>query len=135
MKRRQASPQPVGDILSRFMKTSGLKAKLRSPRIYDCWPEIAGEEAARHSRVVGLKHCVLYVEVDSAPWLQMLSTFKKNDLLTGARERMQGVRVTDIRFKVGQRADNSAVSAERKMCQTLAKDPLTTPGTSRSSRA
>ena len=128
---RRGSPQTVGDILARFMKTSGLKQKLRSPQIYDCWPDVAGADAAGHSRVVGFRDCVLYVEVDSAPWLQMLSTFKKKELLAGVREWMTGVRVTDIRFKVGQRADASADSAERNLCQSKARPTPTTRATSR----
>jgi predicted nucleic acid-binding Zn ribbon protein len=129
---RHGSPQAVGNILARFMKTSGLKQKLRSPQIYDCWPNVAGAEAAEHSRVVGFRDCILYVEVDSAPWLQMLSTFKKKELLIGVREWMTGVRVTEIRFKVGQRADGSADSAERNLCQSKARPTPTTRATSRS---
>ena len=49
--RGRGGPKPVGDILARFMKTSGLKQTLRSPEVYDCWPEVAGPEASLHSRV------------------------------------------------------------------------------------
>jgi len=132
---RQAAPrggdaQPVGDILSRLLRASGLKEKLRHPEIYDCWAEVAGAEASRHSRVVGFSHCVLHVEVDSAPWLQMLSTFGKKELLNGVRIAMPGVRVRDIRFRIGRSADSITELSERNPWQQ--KTPPTTPATSRS---
>ena len=102
--RRSGQPQPVGDILARYLRTSGLKEKLRNPEVYDCWPEVAGAEAYRHSRVVGFHNCVLHVEVDSAPWLHLLSTFKKAELLGGVRQTMPGVLVKDIKFKIGSAA-------------------------------
>jgi len=100
-RRGKYGPQPVGDVLAKYMRTSGLKEKLRSPEVYDCWPEVAGAEASRHSRVVGFAGCVLHVEVDSAPWLHMLATFRKPELLSGLRATLQGVRVRDIKFKIG----------------------------------
>ena len=133
---RGGEAKPVGDILARFMRTSGLKDKLRSPEIYDCWPEVAGPEASRHSRVVGFNNCVLHVEVDSAPWLQMLASFRKPELLQGIKQLMSGVRVTDIRFRIGSGpadADWPAPAGKigRNPCQ---KQPLppTTRETSRS---
>ncbi len=115
-------PQPVGDVLARYMRTSGLKEKLRSPEIYDCWPEVAGAEARKHSRVVGFSNCVLHVEVDSAPWLQRLEAFEKPELLRSLRALMRGVRVTDIKFRIGNCGPQSwpqinADSADKKRCK------------------
>ena len=98
---RGGNPKALGDVLGKFLRSSGLKEKLRSPKIYDCWPEVAGAEACSHSRVVGFTNCVLHIEVDSAPWLQMLATFRKKELLQNLRERLIGVRVVDIKFKIG----------------------------------
>lgn len=97
-------PQQLGGILANFLKKSGLREKLRSSEIYDCWPEIVGAEASKHSRVVGITNCVLHIEVDSAPWLQVLSSFRKKELLEGIRQRVTAVRVNDIKFKIGARS-------------------------------
>lgn len=132
--RRGRGPKAVGDILAGYMRTSGLKEKLRSPEIYDCWPDVAGPDAREHSRVVGFSHCVLYVEVDSAPWLQMLSTFRKAELLKDIRQLMSGVRVTDIRFKIGGAAGKTARAPERSTWRKQTSPP-TTRATSRSSPA
>lgn len=129
---RRGGPQPVGDILARYMRVSGLKQKLRSSEVYDCWPEVAGPEACEHSRVVGFNNCVLYVEVDSAPWLQMLATFKKAELLTGIKQLMSGVRVKDIKFKIGGDGASVPHALEGNSWQ---KNPPTTQQTSRSSPA
>jgi len=104
-----------------------LKQKLRSPEVYDCWPEVAGPEAAEHSRVVGFHGGVLHVEVDSAPWLQMLATFQKRELLRGVKTAIPGVCVKDIRFRVG----SAAGPAEGEPWQSRPHPP-TTPTTSRS---
>ncbi len=129
-RRLSGEPQAIGDVLARYMRTSGLKEKLRSPEIYHCWPEVAGVEICEHSRVVGFNNCVLYVEVDSAPWLHMLSTFRKQGLLTGLRQTMRGVRVRDIRFRIGSSAGSGADS-EGKLWPKR-KNPPTTHETSRS---
>ena len=133
---KNATPQPLGDVLGRFMRTSGLKDKLRSPAVYNCWPEVAGPDASQHSRVVGFDNATLYVEVDSAPWLHMLSQFRRRELLQGMREMMRGARVTDIRFKIGCGCGDghnppppAETPAERKPCQA---NPPTTQATSRS---
>jgi predicted nucleic acid-binding Zn ribbon protein len=102
-----------------------MKEKLRNPEVYECWPEVAGPEACRHSRVVGFNNCVLYVEVDSAPWLQMLATFQKPELLRGLREMMRGVRVRDIRFKIGSAAGPPAGASERKPWPRQPNPPTT----------
>lgn len=132
--RRYGNPQPVGDILAGFMRVSGLKEKLRSPEVYDCWPEVAGPEASEHSRVIGFSNYVLHVEVDSAPWLQMLATFRKSELLDGIRQVMSGVRITDIKFKIGGAAGKTAGGAERGKWRKETTPP-TTQATSRSSPA
>ena len=131
--RQDRRPQRVGEILARYMRVSGLKAKLRHPEVYDCWPEVAGAEACRHSRVVGFHNCVLHVEVDSAPWLHILSTFKKPDLLRGLDQVLMNVRVKDIRFKIG--AAGWAAESGKPNPWPRRNNPPTTPPTSRSSPA
>ena len=127
--RRKRAPQSVGDVLAKFMKTSGLKQKLRSPEVYDCWPEVAGADACKHSRVVGLNNCVLHIEVDSAPWLQLLSTFRKKELLQSMNQLLTGARVKDIRFRIGNTGDFTPAIEERKTCPKQAKNRPTIHGT------
>ena len=127
--RRGGEAKAVGDILARYMQTSGLKQKLRSSEIYDRWPEVAGAEACKHSRIVGFNNCVLYVEVDSAPWLQMLATFRKPELLRNLREAVSGLRVRDIKFRIGRAAGPAPDASEG---HSWPKKPLTTQRTSRS---
>jgi len=124
--RRGGEPKPVGDVLARYMRTSGLGEKLRSREIYDSWPEVAGAEVDKHTRVVGFSGCVLHVEVDSPPWLHMLSTFKKPELLTGLRQALNGVRVRDIKFRIGVVAPTEGNPWPRQA------NPPTTRATSRS---
>jgi len=123
--RRGGPPEAVGDILAQYIRSSGLKDKLRSPKIYDCWPQVAGDEASAHTRVVGFTNAVLHVEVDSAPWLQMLATFRKPELLQGLRGLMNGVPVKDIRFRVGSAPDSGEIISERNPWQKRPSPPTT----------
>jgi predicted nucleic acid-binding Zn ribbon protein len=131
--RRTGRPQKAGEALARYLRSTGLKQKLRSPAVYECWPAVAGREATRHTRVVGFNNCVLYVEVDSAPWLHMLSTFKKPELLDGLDQMLVGARVKDIRFKIGNGPAPTSLT-EGKSCRRR-KSPPTAQKTSRSSPA
>ena len=143
--RRGGDPAPVADVLARYLRSSGLNQKLRSPEIYQCWPEVAGPEAREHSRVVGFNNCILYVEVDSAPWLQLLAAFRKQELLRGLQDTLLTARVKDIKFRIGS-SMHSAPAAEpgnharhaapapsgRKPCRTKPQPPPTTRETSES---
>jgi len=135
--RRGGNPRAVGEVLAKFLRTSGLKEKLRSPEIYDCWPEVAGVEACTHSRVVGFTNCVLHVEVDSAPWLQMLATFRKPELLRSLKERMTGARIRDIKFRIGNPGGPAPDGSEGNpwFKKASSSSPRTTQETSRSSPA
>ncbi len=128
---RRGGPEPVGEVLAKYMHSSGLDQKLRSPEVYDCWPEVVGAEVCKHTRVVGFDRCILYVEVDSAPWLQMLATFRKPELLRSLRESMRGVRVRDIRFRIGSLKGPAPDTSGRNQWHKQANPP-TPQATSRS---
>jgi len=127
--RRSSAPMPVGDVLARYLRSSGLKDKLRSPEIYDGWPEVAGAEAVKHTRVAGFTNGVLHVEVDSAPWLQRLAAFQKPDLLRRLRLQLSGVRVRDIQFRIGNTEQAPYAAIERKLCPKKHQRPPTTRAT------
>ena len=65
------------------------------------WAEVVGEDVREHTRVVGLKSGVLRVEVDSAPWLQELSTFYKPHILKDLQEKVKDTHIRDITFRIG----------------------------------
>lgn len=95
---RKVGPELLGDILRAFIDTKGLGSQLKHLEVYGAWEEIVGPGILPHTRIVGLAHHKLYVEVDSAAHLQELRTFHKKHILEELRGRVQGVLIRDIVF-------------------------------------
>jgi len=100
---RGAGASPVKDILKRlFEKIEGGNEDGVAPGdIMKAWPEVAGKQAAQHSRPTGLKSKTLRVVVDSSSWLYELSTEKKEILKRFTKEFGEG-KIEDIRFRIGE---------------------------------
>ncbi len=97
--KKQAGPQRLGEILSNFLESNGLAARLKHLELYGAWEEIVGPGVLPHTRVAGFAHHKLYVEVDSAAHLHELQTFHKQELLKELQSRVPGTRVLDIVFR------------------------------------
>ena len=69
--------------------------------IYARWQEVVGDEIASHTRVIDVKGGILYVEVDSAPLLQELATYNRQQILEGVRRIGEFGNIQDIRFRAG----------------------------------
>jgi predicted nucleic acid-binding Zn ribbon protein len=69
--------RPIGDILSDVI--SGLEQPQDENILIlrKAWPEIAGEQIAKHSHPVLLQGFVLHVEVDHPGWLPELERLKR----------------------------------------------------------
>ena len=61
----------------------------------------AGEEIAAHTRVRSLRAGVLTVEVDSPALCHRLSSFEKERLLLGIKERVRKAPVCELRLRLG----------------------------------
>jgi predicted nucleic acid-binding Zn ribbon protein len=96
---RKAGPQRLGEILSGFLNVEGLAAKLKHLEVYGAWEEIVGPAILPHTRIAGLAHHKLYVDVDSATQLHELRSFHKNQLLKDLRARVPQVLIRDIVFR------------------------------------
>lgn len=98
---RGGLPEPLGKILSRYMRQSGLLRRRAQRQMAGAWCQAVGEEVARHTRIVGFRRNVLEVAVDSAPRLQELANFEKAAILLRLREVLGPACVRDIRFRPG----------------------------------
>ena len=102
MKRRKSpEPVPVGEILPELLR--GIRASRRGPaeKVRAIWPHIAGEAVARRCRIAGCEDGVVTVEVASAALKHDLATFRREALLRDLREKLPGLALRDLRFKVG----------------------------------
>ena len=91
---------PLAQALAQAMKECGIQRHGPVSRISERWIEVVGEEISRHATVKGYRGGVLGVEVDSAPWLQELAAFRREEILTRLAEVVPDVSVHALRFKV-----------------------------------
>jgi predicted nucleic acid-binding Zn ribbon protein len=89
-------PERLGEILSRLFAARGWGRRQERLRLEKAWAEAAGPDAARQTRVGGLRRGVLEVEVGSAVLLQELAHYHKRRLLAELRRT---IAVTDLRFR------------------------------------
>lgn len=92
---------PISEVIrSVFSRMEGDKT-LPKEEVESWWLELAGEDAFKHSRPVGLKKKVFVVRVDSSSWLEEL-VMRKRRLLKGLKQRMGRDRISEIHFKIGE---------------------------------
>lgn len=96
---KQQGPEKIGTILRDWFETSGLGNTLKHLDIYAAWEEVVGPAIRRHTRIAGLAHHKLYVNVDSAAHLQELRSFYKGQLLRDLKASVPGVLIHDIVFR------------------------------------
>lgn len=93
--------EEIGAILGRWLSKNRVKERLKGDSIFVRWKEVVGDELAAATRVVRCAAGVLTVEVSSAPLLNELATYRKNEILRSVQslEEFRGIR--EIRFKAG----------------------------------
>jgi predicted nucleic acid-binding Zn ribbon protein len=92
--------RPLGDILADYMSASGLRRAARAGGASAAWPAVAGDAAARHSRVAGVRKGVLFVTVDSAACLHELVSFRKEEILQAIKAHEGCAHIHDVKFKL-----------------------------------
>jgi predicted nucleic acid-binding Zn ribbon protein len=83
------------------MRENRASERLDSEGLFEKWKEVVGEEVAERTRVVDIRRGELVVEVDSAPLLNELSTYYREEILRSLQEREEYRGIQSIRFKPG----------------------------------
>ena len=73
-------PAAVGAILDGLKLTTALGIQLQQAEIWNRWPEIAGHYLATHGHPKSIRDNTLYIEADSAVWMNKFA-YQKWDLL------------------------------------------------------
>lgn len=97
MEKKKASP--LGDLVKDVVAGLG-KRKLAEERLAAAWAGAAGRRALKHTRPVALRRACLIVNVDSSSWLFEL-TLKKRVILKKVQAGVEGKKLKDIRFRIG----------------------------------
>ena len=99
--RDRRGPKPLGEALGALFATKGL-ARLRAVgELEEAWALAVGEKDAARTKVGGVRHGVLTVIVAHPTLLDELSAFRKPSLLASLRESAPGVKLQDLRFRIG----------------------------------
>lgn len=94
--------EPVGDVIRRWVRRSGVLRVSDQERVWDAWRGALGAEAC-HTRLESLKNHVATVVVDSSALLSELRGFRKQELLGALRREVRTYFVRDIRFRLEKR--------------------------------
>jgi predicted nucleic acid-binding Zn ribbon protein len=88
-------PVPIQEVLRHLVKEGGLGEQLEQARIWENWPQLAGETLWMHGRPVALRDGTLIVEAESAAWMHRFSYYRFR--LLGRINKMAKKRlVTDV---------------------------------------
>ena len=94
--------EPVGQVLKRWVRKSGLLKATDRQRIWNAWQRLLGPDAA-HTSLEGLRNNTVSFTVDSSALLSELNNFRKQDLLEGLRREVKTYFVRDIRLRLEKR--------------------------------
>jgi hypothetical protein len=108
---RKTEPEELGAILTRWLSATQAAERLGEDGIFQKWRDIVGEDVGAATRVVKCAGGVLTVEVASAPLLNELSSFRREEILELVRAREEFRGIHDIRFRAGAARDGRPVTA------------------------
>lgn len=90
-------PRSLSDVIVHMTNDMGWNAEIEQARVIEDWAELAGENTAEHTTVVGVNKGVLQVQCDSTTWATELRRLRAEILTRMLREYPEaGIR--DIRF-------------------------------------
>lgn len=96
--KQPAGPEAIGGIVSRLFQMRGYGRTQGDAELGKLWSEIAGEQIAASTRVMGLRNGVLMIGVSSSPLLSELASFHHERLLEALQAKL-GKRIKDLKFK------------------------------------
>ena len=95
------SANSTNNLVPLVMKRLGLEQRLQQSQAFHLWPNIVGQDIARHAQPVSLRNGILIVAVDHPIWLQELARYHKPLILQKVQERVGKKAVRDINFRIG----------------------------------
>ena len=75
-RRANAAPQPVGDLVARFLDRSGLAPRVAAATVLTEWATLVGPQIAAVTTATGLQEGTLFVAVANSAWMMELNLMK-----------------------------------------------------------
>ena len=94
---RAKTPQRLGDLISDFLRTSGIKKRDERRQLADAWCHAVGPAAGRRSHVISFQNGKLTVAVESPALRQELETFRRGEVLRRMQEAYPGKRIVALK--------------------------------------
>jgi len=93
-------PDALGAVISKLFAIRGYGRVQADRQLHLAWKQIAGEEVARQTRVLGLKNSILQIGVSNGALLNELASFQKQELLQKFKEEFPQLRIRNFKFKL-----------------------------------
>jgi len=90
----------VGDMVGSVMKRLGLAGREWEGILQREWPELVGDDVARHTRPGRIDRKRLVVYVDSSTWLHELKRYSRGRFLGNIQRRVGADRIASLDFQM-----------------------------------
>ena len=75
-RKANAAPQPVGEVVARYLDRSGLAPKVAAATVLTDWAKLVGPQIAAVTTATGLQDDTLFVAVANSAWMMELNLMK-----------------------------------------------------------
>lgn len=101
MHRKSAKPERISNVLSPFLKRTGLSWRIKEQKIIESWQKIVGRDIASNTEPSKLRGGVLYIKVSNSIWMQQLQ-FLKEEIIKKIHQEIKEVGLDDLRLFIGK---------------------------------
>ena len=98
-------PQPVGDLVTRFLDRSGLAPKVEAATIVTEWTEKVGPQISAVTEALRVNEGTLFVAVATSAWMMELNLMK-GELMRRINAGKGEGRIKQLVFVMGERMGN-----------------------------
>jgi len=92
----------LSDVLMSLIAQMNLQKEMTLYKISEHWEEIVGPQIAAHTAPESLRFETLSLSVDSAPWMNQLTFFKK-DIVKNTNRFLQKNQIREVFFRLAPR--------------------------------
>lgn len=97
---QEADRRHLSQAVSELISRKGLAQVRGHAELESVWREVAGDDVAARTRVLGIRRGVLNVGVAHAPLLGELASFRKAKLLQALQRKHAGWNIRDVKFRL-----------------------------------
>ena len=95
------SVKQLSEVLSKIgLLKRKRRNKIINEEVQNIWENFIDESLKEHGNIVNLRNGILYIEIDSHPWLHHFTNFCKQDVLYLFQKETTKTFISDIKFKL-----------------------------------